>query len=128
MPIVIDSSAVLALLLDEPGAEIVEAALADAMISTVNMAECVEIVERRGLDWTEIEDVITIATLAIEPLALGTAIAAGKMAKLTRSAGLSLGDRCCLALAIEHQAETLTADRDWAQFAEPLGLKIRVIR
>ena len=41
------------------------------------------------------------------------AIASGKLRASTRTLGLSLGDRCCLALALEHGAEVVTADRPW---------------
>jgi ribonuclease VapC len=128
MATVIDSSALLALLLAEPGSDTVEAAMADASMSSVNLAECVEVLERRNLDWTDVEELVAIPSLTIEPLAVATAIAAGKLASLTRGAGLSLGDRCCLALAMQGGQRVLTADRAWLAFAEPLNLQIDSIR
>lgn len=128
MPVIIDSSALLAALLAETGADIVALALGDAAISTVNIAECVEVLARRGLDTAALHDVLTLPTIRAMPLSLDIAITAGELAPLTRSAGLSLGDRCCLALARSLGARVLTADRMWAQFGAPLGIDIQVIR
>ncbi len=128
MTVVIDSSALLAALLEEDGAEMAEEALLNAMISTVNLAECVEVIERRGLKWDAVAGLLQLTTLNIAPLLVSEAVAAGQLAGLTRPAGLSLGDRCCLALAKSRQLPILTADRAWLPFGEPLGLEIRTIR
>lgn len=128
MTVVIDSSALIAALLEEDGAEMAEEALLNAMMSTVNLAECVEVIERRGLNWDAVAGVLKLTTLDIVPLIVSDAVAAGQLAGLTRSAGLSLGDRCCLALAKSRQLPILTADRAWLPFAQPLGLEIRTIR
>lgn len=128
MTAILDSSALLAVAMDEPGGDMVAAALEDAAISTANLAEFVEVIERRGLNWADVSDVVTISSVAIAPLDIDDAVVAGQMAKTTRVAGLSLGDRCCLALAKRKDAEVLTADRAWEQFAKPLGIKIRLIR
>jgi ribonuclease VapC len=128
MTVVIDSSALLAALLEENGAEMAEEALLNAMMSTVNLAECVEAVERRGLKWDAVAGVLQLTTLDIVPLVVSDAVAAGQLAGLTRPAGLSLGDRCCLALAKSRQLPILTADRAWLPFAKPLGIEIRLIR
>lgn len=53
---------------------------------------------------------------------------AGRLRSVTRHAGLSLGDRCCLATAIVHNLTVLTADRTWADLALPVPVDIRIIR
>jgi PIN domain nuclease of toxin-antitoxin system len=126
--IVLDSSAVLAVLLEEAGSDAVESALATATISSVNAAEVYAKAHLLGIAPDAARALFGERGIAVMPLSHDQAMEAGRLAPLTRRAGLSLGDRSCLALALEHRAEILTADRTWLQFAEPFGLTIRLIR
>ena len=126
--IVFDSSAVFALLKEEPGAKAVWDVLSDSAMSTVNAAEVYTRASAYGIASTAIELLFGHDGLEIVPFSLSQAAIAGRIAQTTSQAGLSLGDRACLALASEKKAEVLTADRAWVQFAEPLGLSIKLIR
>jgi ribonuclease VapC len=126
--IVFDSSAILAVILDEAGSDVVRDRFGQAVISTCNAAEVYTKILQLGLSRRAPDVIFGSDNIDIVPLSLSQARAAGEMVMLTGKAGLSLGDRCCLALAIERKLPVLTADRPWAQFADPLGLDIRLIR
>lgn len=113
MKYILDASAVIALLGGEPGYERVEASLADAAICSVNLVEVGTRLIDSGLsieEMTETTGLLGIQVIAFdEPLAIATAALRSR----TKSAGLSLADRACLALAIREEAIALTADRAW---------------
>ena len=129
---VLDASALLAHLRDEPGADVVAEAIASgAVISTVNLAEVFSRVADRGEDPAKFAAELTQSGLldgaiTVEPFTAADAIDAGRLRPLTRDAGLSLGDRACLALARRLDAPALTADTDWQGVAH--GVELRPIR
>jgi ribonuclease VapC len=129
---VLDASALLAHLRDEPGADVVAEAIAGgAVISTVNLAEVFSRVADRGDDPAKLAAELTQSGLldgaiTVEPFTAADAIDAGRLRPLTRDAGLSLGDRACLALARRLDAPALTADTDWQGVAH--GVELRTIR
>lgn len=122
---VLDSSAVLALLLGEPGAERVTQTLPGALISTVNVAEIVTKLCERGMPHNQAR--LTIEAIGVEIVAFTTdqACLTGELRNTTRSAGLSLGDRACLALAQQRNLPAITADTAWSQVP---GVDVIVIR
>jgi ribonuclease VapC len=126
--LVLDSSVILAAILGEPGGDDVFARIEDALVSAVNVAEVYTYAAVNGFPTEAIDAFFNDTGIVIVAHSFGQAIATGKMAAITRKAGLSLGDRACLALAQQMQAEVLTADRPWIVFAEVLGLKIRLLR
>jgi ribonuclease VapC len=128
MKVVLDASAILAAIQNEPGGDKIADVLGHALISTVNVAETYTIAERKSLHSDLVRGFFEYRGIDIVPLSHVQAEIAGRMASLTNAAGLSLGDRCCLALAISEKAEVITADRVWLQFAKPLGLTIKSIR
>jgi len=129
---VLDASALLAHLRDEPGADVVAEAIASgAVISTVNLAEVFSRVADRGVDPAKLAAELTQSGLldgaiTVEPFTVADAIDTGRLRPLTRDAGLSLGDRACLALARRLDAPALTADTDWQGVA--CGVELRPIR
>lgn len=129
---VLDASALLAHLRDEPGADVVAEAIASgAVVSTVNLAEVFSRVADRGDDPAKLAAELTQSGLldgaiTVEPFTAADAIDAGRLRPLTRDAGLSLGDRACLALARRLDAPALTADTDWQGVAH--GVELRPIR
>jgi len=128
MRAVIDSSALLALILDEPGATEVEPLLDTIVISTVNIAEVVAALARDGNPEADIREIVTgLALTAIAPDE-ELAIDAGILRRATDRAGLSLGDRFCLALARRLSAPAITADRAWTRVAVHVGVDVRLIR
>lgn len=130
---VLDASALLAYLGNEPGAEVVEAALADggAVMHTVNWAEVLTKRAERGDDPTSLQAALTQSglvhrLLAIDPGQPEDAVQVAAFRISTRPAGLSLGDRYCLALGSRLGAAVLTADRAWSGLA--VGVHIDLIR
>lgn len=124
--VVLDASAVLALLHDEPGAEEAEAALGGAVLSAVNWAEVAGVLDARGLPAALLRD--TVEALGIDLRAFGREDAdeTGALYAATRGAGLSLGDRACLALARKLGVPALTADRAWLDV--DVGVEVRCVR
>jgi PIN domain nuclease of toxin-antitoxin system len=129
---VLDASALLAYLANELGADIVADAIAGgATISTVNLAEALSTLARRGKDPAEVVSELTERDLldgaiTVEPFTTADATEAARLRPLTRSAGLSLADRACLAVARRLTAAVLTADQAWSGLG--LDLDVRAIR
>jgi ribonuclease VapC len=128
MTVVLDASAVLALLLSEAGAAKVVAVLAGSKMSAVNYAEVFTHYAKLGSSQADIEDVVATLPITIVPLDRNQAAAAGMMRPLTIDAGLSLGDRCCLALAKSFGFPAYTADKQWKLVAAAVGVKVMLIR
>jgi PIN domain nuclease of toxin-antitoxin system len=126
--IVLDTSAVLALLFDEPGADEVKSVLASAILSAINYAEVLGRYERDGKDSRSIATRIAGDTREIVAFDASMAYDAAHLMRITRPFGLSLGDRCCLALAMQRKCPVLTADRIWLRLSLPTPLEIRSIR
>ncbi|MYA20287.1 MAG: type II toxin-antitoxin system VapC family toxin [Chloroflexi bacterium] len=125
---VLDASALMALLYAEPGLDRVVAAVgAGAAVSTVNLSEVIAKLADRGAPEREIRDTIETIGLDITEFDADDALAAGLLRPATRAAGLSLGDRACLALAQLSGAPVLTADRAWAAI-ELDGVEVQFIR
>jgi ribonuclease VapC len=110
---VLDASAVLALLNDEPGADLVIAALADAVVSAVNYAEVVSKLTERGASRAAVRAAITGIDLKVVDFDMSLAERTGAMRAETRHLGLSLADRACLALAEREGVPVYTGDRAW---------------
>lgn len=113
--VVLDASAVLALVHGEPGAERVLAVLDRAAISAVNLAEVVSRLAERGRPAAAIRRQLTRLPLDVAPVDEDLGYEAGFLRPATRPFGLSLGDRICLALAARLGATALTADRAWTR-------------
>jgi PIN domain nuclease of toxin-antitoxin system len=110
---VLDSSAVLALLLAEPGADKVRSPLPGALLSTVNFAEIVSKLCERGMPANQARIAIESIGVEVIDFDLNQACLTGDLRNRTRSAGLSLGDRACLALASSRKLPAITADTAW---------------
>lgn len=108
--IVLDASALLCLLNDEPGADRVAEVLTRSLIGATNLAEVVSKLRERGLSLDEVREVLGGLHLDVRPLTPVQAMLIGDLRPATRPLGLSLGDRACLALAIELNAEIFTTD------------------
>lgn len=123
---VVDASAVLAVLLDEPQSERVRPFLSQAAIGAVNLSEVVAKLQERGMPDEAIDRALAHLDLGVVPFDAAQAMAAGKLRARTRALGLSLGDRACLALAMARDAPAVTTDRGWT--AMDVGVEVIVAR
>jgi PIN domain nuclease of toxin-antitoxin system len=125
--VVLDASAILALLNDEPGAEkITPELLSRATASAVNLAEVQTILVREGGDPDESWALAVDPLPGVEPFTAEQARIAGSLIQKTSALGLSLGDRACLALAIALDAPVYTTDQPWKKLK--LGIPIHDLR
>jgi ribonuclease VapC len=125
---VLDASALLALVLGEPGGDRVRSILADCAMTAVNLGEVVGHFARIGSSEADIRLMLDPLPFLRVALDEELAFAAGLMLPTTRQAGLSLGDRACLALASKLGVRALTADREWRRVGRAVGVEIEVIR
>lgn len=125
-PRIVDSSVVLAFLLGELPAAEAEPWLSGASISAVNLSEVIAKLVDRGLPDEEIANNIADLDLDVRPFDLAQAEMAGLLRSRTKELGLSLGDRACLALAIDLGGSVATADKAWAKL--DVGIPIALIR
>jgi len=124
--IVVDSSALLARLHREPGAEVVAPYLSAALVSAVNLAEVGARLADGGMPEKVARQAIESLGVSVAPFDEDLAYASAALRLATRRRGLSLGDRACLALALERSLPVLTADRAWAEL--DIGVEVRLIR
>ena len=113
---VLDSSALLAVIKEEPGRERVESALeAGVAMSVVNLGEVVSRLADQGKSLAEIESELGRFDITYHLFDERAAHMVGLLRPLTRDAGLSFGDRACVALAIDLRVPVLTGDRPWTR-------------
>lgn len=130
---VLDASALIAHIDEEPGSEVVREAMTQgAAISVVNWIEVLSKLADRGGDPERISTELTASDLVetvitIEPATAEDAIEAARLRLLTREKGLSLADRTCLVLGKRLSVPVLTADREWNGLGD-LGAVVRLIR
>lgn len=121
---VLDASALIAFLRKEPGADKVRPALPTAGISAVNLAETYGKLVQYGKRLEDVARLIDRLRLRVFPFDADQARVAASMWAPTRAAGLSLGDRACLALAISLAVPAVTAERTW----RTCGLDVRLVQ
>lgn len=126
MTTVLDASALLAFLLDEPGQDQVDLVLSESVISGMNWSEVLQQLIKRGAEVAGCRTDLEALGLSIVAFDAEAAEQAAQLWPHCRTYGLSLGDRACLALGITLSVPILTADRIWTE-AYP-ELPIRVIR
>ena len=123
---VLDSSAVLALLNDETGADVVAEIMPSSVVSAVNLAEVISSLVNKGISGADAETALLTLDCKSEPFRREEALLSGRLRESTRHAGLSLGDRACLALALTLRLPVYTADRAWRDLS--LDVDVRLIR
>jgi ribonuclease VapC len=124
--IVLDASALMAVLREEPGAAAVEAVLDRAAVSAVNLSEVQAKLVERGTPAATAWSWLVDLALDVVDFDASQARVAGDLRPLTRVQGLSFGDRACLALAHVRGLPAMTADRAWSGLE--VGVEIRAIR
>lgn len=125
--VVLDASAVLALVRDEFGADKVAPHVGRAAISAVNLQEVVKELLLSGLDEATARELLDELRLDVRSHDADAAYAAAALHAQTRQYGRGLGDRSCLALAVQLNVPALTADREWKK-VKVRNLKLEHIR
>ena len=124
--VVLDASALLAVYLLEAGADKVTPVMQTAAVCAVNVDEVLSKLADKGAA----ERIIGIVEATLKGLTVAydfdLARRAARLRPLTRHAGISLGDRACLALAAREGLAVMTADKAWGKL--DVGVEIRVIR
>ena len=126
--VALDASALLAMLLGEPGGETVKAVLDGALLGVVNLAEIVSHYAKLGASRPDIEAMLRPLPIRVVPIDAALSYAAGMLRPLTLPGGLSLGDRYCLALAKQEGIPAMTAERRWPDIAAAAGVTVDLIR
>lgn len=124
--VVLDASALLCLLNDEPGADRVGEVLTRSVLGTTSLAEVVSKLRERGLSLDEVREALGGLHLDVRPLSPSQAMTIGDLRPATKPLDLSLSDRACLALALDLEAELLTTDADLAN--ADVGIPITNVR
>lgn len=128
MSYLLDASAVLATLLDEPGGDFVYDLMNDSHISVINLSEVYATLLDGGMNFEVADAVVSPLPFRIRTFRDAHAWQTAKLRPLTKRFGLSLGDRACLAHAIMDDLPVLTSDRRMAESKDILGIDIRMIR
>ena len=126
---VLDTSAILAYLLQETGADRIEGIIEDgAAVSTMIVQETMSKLVQLGLPREAAEEAIMSVGLNVHDVTFALAIEAGAMFPLTKPYGLSDDDRACLALGRTLDVAVVTADKQWSKAADELGVRIEQFR
>jgi PIN domain nuclease of toxin-antitoxin system len=126
--VVLDASAILALLKGERGASKVAGVIADASVCAINQAEVISHFVHLGAPIEEVRTMLGALPYLVVPADDALAWEAGGLRSVTASAGLSLGDRFCLALAKRLGVAAYTANKAWRDIAGDAGAKVVIIR
>jgi PIN domain nuclease of toxin-antitoxin system len=124
--VVLDASAVIAVLKREKGHEKVLAALRTAKVSAVNIAEAGSHFTNAGYSMAQVSSMLDGLALQIASFDRDQAMEAARLRPLTRVLGLSLSDRACLALARQLRLPAMTTDRAWTKLQ--VGVQVIAIR
>lgn len=127
---VLDASTLLAVSKGERGADFVLDLIntKECVISSVNMAEVGARLLDLGLPAHELGRGIAQFSVDVIDFTQEQALASAALRSITKSAGLSLGDRACLALAKLMDGTAVTSDRAWLDIAEITQIKVKMIR
>jgi ribonuclease VapC len=128
MTVVLDASALIAMIKGEKGSAKVAAVIAEARVSSVNYAEVVTHFIHAGMPEREVDAMLDPLPLTVVPVDKVLAQIAGRLRAMTAEAGLSLGDRLCLALAQRDGLPAWTSDQNWKKIADAVEVKVVTIR
>jgi ribonuclease VapC len=127
---VLDASALLAVLLDEDGADVVAPHLRGAEVSIINVCEVLTKAAEQGGDVDSVQQILDSFGFRTRAFREGHALQSARLRPLTKRFGLGFGDRACLVQGMFSGRPILTGDRDWKKIhLDPaLGIDIRLIR
>ena len=122
--VVLDASAILAIIFGESGDAGALALTSRARVSAVNLSEVVAEMDERGFDPTEAEMLLGGLGMEVAEFGREDSFRAGRLRQATRRMGLSFGDRACLALALRTGLPVVTADRAWVDLGLPVEVEL----
>lgn len=122
--VVLDASALLAVIHREPGADLVRAALPGAFMSAVNYSEVLKKCIERGVPTDPLAGLLDGASVEIVPFDEALAAASAALYPQTKQHGLSFADRACLALGIQQNCKVLTSERRMGLVVLPIKVKL----
>lgn len=125
--VVLDASAVLALLRDEPGADIVAGHMGNAAISAVNLQEVAKEMLREGAVASAVRAILDELALDVRAHDAEAAYISAELYEKTKTFGRGLGDRSCMALGLQLALPVLTTDREWRKI-KIKGLQLQDVR
>jgi ribonuclease VapC len=128
MSFMLDASAVLAVLLEEPGGDFVFEQMQGSHISVVNLSEVYATLLDKGMAFEEAQDIVGPLPFRVRTFRNDHAHQTAKLRPITKKYGLSLGDRACLTQAMFAGLPVLTGDRRMAAAREVLDVDIQLIR
>ena len=113
--VVLDASALLALIQNEKGADVIKPLLKRAIMSTINVAEVLTALQRVDILPKEAIVLITDIIQEIVSFDLEQSQCVAELQPYVCHKSLSLGDRACLALGQKRQVPIYAADRIWSE-------------
>ncbi len=125
--VVLDASAVLALLRGEAGADEVASHIGNAILSAVNLQEVAKEMLREGAEMKDIRVILDELGLEVRAHDAEAAYQSAQLFEKTKEFGRGIGDRSCMALGLQLKLPVLTADREW-QKVKIRGLKLHHLR
>lgn len=126
MSVILDASALIAFFKKEPGADVVERSLRDAIVSAVNLSEVLDKSGLQQADYGRVTALLRNWNVDIAPFDAVQAMLAATIRQRLGRSDISFADRACLALAAHHDLPAVTADRLWKSFE--IGIEIQLIR
>ncbi len=128
MTVVVDASAVMALMLGETGGDVVMQVIRGSRMSAVNVSECCSRGVERGARPDDVLAILKTYEIEIVAFDLSFALEAARLRESTRKQGASLGDRACLSLALAMRLPVYTSDRRLADVDPALDIDVHLIR
>lgn len=124
MTAVLDASALLAVIRDEPGADTVKSVMTGALMCAVNASEAIMRSTEKGFSSHLVHALLVSERIEVVAFDMDLALKTAGLREATRSRGLSFADRACIATAIRAGATAVTADRAWAGLDLPCPIEV----
>lgn len=121
---VLDTSVIMAVLLDEVGRDVAARLVPGSLLSGVNLAEIVTKCVEKSFPLQMAQDYIRASGVEIVAFDADAALLTGEIFQVARKGVLSLGDRACIATAMRRGAVVVTADRIWADLDLPCPIEL----
>jgi ribonuclease VapC len=125
LPHLLDSSAVLAWLQQEPGGERVGTLLEEGIVTAANWSEILQKARQHGADPQEVG--LMLRSLGLEVIEITRDDGETAAAIWQEGTPLSLGDRLCLAVAVRLGVPVVTTDALWEK-ASIEGAQVELLR